>query len=149
VTTVAPVAEGPAGPVLLYDGACSFCGAAVRRVLGRDQRGTLRFAALGSPYADRVFGRHPVLVGVDSMVWVEPGTPGRPERAFVRSAAVLRAAWYLGGAWRLLSAAWIVPRPLRDAAYDFIARHRHRLPGAADACVVPLPELRARFLDLE
>jgi len=149
VTSVAPAAEVHAGPVLLYDGACGLCGATVRFVLRHDGRGTLRFAALGSRFAARVIERHRGLAGADSMVWVELGTARRPERAFLRSAAALRVARYLGGVWAVLLAAWIVPRPLRDAAYDLLARHRHRLPGTADACVVPTPEVRARFLDAE
>ena len=94
-----------------------------------------------------VAARHPALAGADSMAWVEPAEAGADERAFVRSAAALRVARYLGGAWTLALGAWLVPRPFRDAAYDLVARHRHRLPGAADACFVPAPEVRARFLD--
>jgi predicted DCC family thiol-disulfide oxidoreductase YuxK len=81
------------------------------------------------------------------MIWVEPAGAVAPERVFVRSAAALRVARYLGGAWTLALGAWLVPRALRDAAYDLLARHRHRLPGATDACFVPSPEDRARFLD--
>jgi predicted DCC family thiol-disulfide oxidoreductase YuxK len=90
--------------------------------------------------------RHPALGGADSVVWLEPATATRPERALVRSAAALRVVGYLGGAWTLLWIAWLVPRPLRDAVYDLMARHRHRLSG--DPCVVPGPEQRSRFLDL-
>jgi predicted DCC family thiol-disulfide oxidoreductase YuxK len=81
------------------------------------------------------------------MIWVEPAGGGAPERVVVRSAAALRVAGYLGGAWTLARAAWLVPRPLRDAAYDLLARHRHHLPGGSDACFVPAPEAKARFLD--
>lgn len=139
----------PAGPVLLYDGACGLCGAAVRFVLAHDRRGTLRFAALGGAYGRSLVERHPELREADSMVWIEPPAAGRPERALVRSAAAIRVAAYLGGGWALARAAWLVPRPLRDAAYDLVARHRHRLGGAAGACYVPTPGERARFLDSE
>jgi predicted DCC family thiol-disulfide oxidoreductase YuxK len=81
------------------------------------------------------------------MIWVEAAGAAAQERVFVRSAAALRVARYLGGMWTFALAAWLVPRTLRDAAYDVLARHRHRLPGAADACFVPAPEERARFLD--
>lgn len=67
----------------------------------------------------------------------------------MRSAAALRVARYIRGVWALALAAWLVPRPLRDAAYGLVARHRHRLPGGAGACFVPTPEVRARFLDAE
>jgi predicted DCC family thiol-disulfide oxidoreductase YuxK len=139
-------AADPAGPVLLYDGACGLCGATVRFVLRHERRRTLRFAALGGRYARGVVARHPGLDGTDSVVWVDPATGIRPERVLLRSAAALRVAGYLGGAWRLLRVVWLVPRPLRDAAYDLVARHRHRL-SAAGACVVPGPEERSRFLD--
>ncbi len=142
MTSVSPPVPGP---VLLYDGACGFCGAAVRVVLRHDRRGTLRFASLAGAFAQGVVERHPELASADSMVWVEPATGGRGERVLTRSAAALRVAAYLGGAWRLLLAGWLVPRPARDAAYDLVARHRHRLAGAA--CVVPTAAERARFLE--
>lgn len=138
--------EPSPGPVLLYDGACGFCGTMVRLVLRHDRRGTLRFAALGGAYARGVVERCPELAAADSMVWVERPGAGNPERVLVRSAAALRVARYLGGCWRLLLPLRVVPRPLRDAAYDLLARHRHRLAGAA-ACVVPTAEESARFLD--
>ncbi len=140
-------ATDPTGPVLLYDGACGLCGGTVRLVLRHDRVGTLRFAPLGGAFARAVAERHPEVRGADSVVWWEPGAPGSHERVLVRSAAALRVARYLGGAWRILLVLWLVPRPLRDGVYDLIARHRHRLAGGA-ACVVPGPGERARFLDL-
>jgi predicted DCC family thiol-disulfide oxidoreductase YuxK len=147
VTPAAPLPEGPSGPVLLYDGACGFCSAAVQLVLRRDRRGTLRFAALEGAYARGLIARHPELAGVDSLVWAEPAARG--ERVFVRSEAGLRLARYLAGPWHLALAMWLVPRALRDSVYDVVARHRHRLGGPVDACFAPPPEVRARFLDPE
>lgn len=68
-------------------------------------------------------------------------------RAYVRSDAAIRVARYLRGAWKLLSMVKIVPRPIRDYAYDVVARNRHRWFGRHDACLVPTPELRKRFID--
>ena len=80
------------------------------------------------------------------MIWVDdPGAPN--ERVLIRSAAGLRIARYMGGFWRLTLLAAIVPRPIRDAMYDFIARHRHRLIPASDRCYVPPAAVRPRFLD--
>ena len=134
-------------PVLLYDGACGFCARSVQLILRHDHRGTLRFAALQGTYGAAVRSRHPELAGIDSMVWVEPETPGNPERVSVRSAAALRIARYLGGMWHVALAARVLPRAVRDAAYNLIARHRHHLPGAHDICPVPAAEIRARFLE--
>ncbi|HEX4632313.1 MAG TPA: DCC1-like thiol-disulfide oxidoreductase family protein [Gemmatimonadales bacterium] len=120
-------------PVLLYDGACGFCAESVQFLLRHEgTRHDLRFASL-----ERVPG-----AGADSVVWREGG------RDLVRSDAVMAAARYLGGGWRALgTAATLVPRPLRDGLYRLVARHRHRLGGSV--CVIPTPEQRSRFLDLE
>jgi predicted DCC family thiol-disulfide oxidoreductase YuxK len=136
------IAESP--PVLLYDGVCSFCNGAVQTILRLDPRGSLQFAALQSDYGAGVVARHPDLADVDSMVFVD--RPDRPdERVFVRSAAALRVADYLGGPWRLLKVAGIIPAPVRDRLYDGFARIRYRVFGKHDTCPIPPPEVRARF----
>lgn len=136
----------PAPPVLLYDGLCGFCNGAVQFVLKRDRRGTLRFAALQGDYARDVMARHPEIAGVDSLILVEPATTG-DERVYVRSAGALRTARYLDGPWRLTRALVVIPRPVRDWAYDLFARWRYRLFGRYDSCPIPSPEQRARFID--
>lgn len=132
-------------PLLLFDGTCGFCAASVQLVLRHDRRGTVRFAPLEGPTGRRILGRHPDLAAVDSVVWVDD-PDGAGERVLTRSTAALRVARYLGGAWHLARVGWVVPRVLRDALYDLIARHRHRLSAAADACAPPPPEERHRFL---
>jgi predicted DCC family thiol-disulfide oxidoreductase YuxK len=131
-------------PLLLYDGTCGFCAASVQFVLRHERQHGLRFAALESDVGAAIRARHPALAGVDSMIWVEPTATG--ELVLTRSSAALRVSRYLGGPWRALALASLVPRPIRDAVYDLIARHRHRLvPGAAQ-CYLPPPAVRARFL---
>lgn len=133
-------------PVLLYDGTCGFCQASVQFVL-RHERGTaLRFAPLQGALGAALRARHPELDGVDSVVWVDdPGGAG--ERLRLRSDAALRVTRHLGGGWPLLSAAIVVPRFLRDGAYRFVARHRHRIIRGGEACELPAPDQRSRFLD--
>jgi len=66
-----------------------------------------------------------------------------------RSDAVLRAGRELGGHWSVLAAiAKIVPRPLRDVAYRFVAQNRYRVFGKYESCMLPDPSQRGRFLDL-
>ncbi len=134
-------------PVLLYDGVCGFCNKTVQLLLDADQRGTLRFAALQSNFGGRVLVRHAELANVDSVIYVE-GAGTENEQVFVRSAAALQIAAYLGGFWRVFLAAYVIPRPLRDAVYDLIARYRYRFFGKHDACMLPAPEVRARFIDV-
>ncbi len=138
--------ETGAAPVLLYDGICGFCNGAVQTILRLDPHGSLRFAALDGDFAGEVVERHPFLAGVDSVVFVDD--PGGPqERVTVKSAAALRVAEYLGGPWRVLGLAGVIPAALRDRLYDGFARVRYRIFGTHDACPVPSPEVRARFLN--
>lgn len=134
-------------PVLLYDGVCGFCNGAVQTILRVDPHETLQFAALQSDYAAAIIARHPLLAGVDSVVFVD--NPDQPsERVFVRSAAALRTADYLGGPWRLFRIAGVIPAPVRDRLYDGFARIRYRVFGTHDTCPIPPPEVRARFRDM-
>jgi predicted DCC family thiol-disulfide oxidoreductase YuxK len=133
-------------PVLLYDGVCGFCNKAVQTILRHDRHGRMRFAALQSDYGKSIVTRHPELQNVDSLIYVEnPSTTA--ERVFVRSMGALRVAAYLGGAWKLLLIFRIVPRPVRDFFYDLFARYRYKLFGKHDMCLLPSPDVRARFLD--
>jgi predicted DCC family thiol-disulfide oxidoreductase YuxK len=139
--------ETTAAPVLLYDGVCGFCNKTVQLLLYLDKGGTLRFAALQSDFGARILARRAELANVDSVIYVQDAeTPA--ERVFVRSAAALKIAAYLGGFWKIFLAAYVIPRPLRDAAYDLIARYRYRFFGKRDACMLPAPEVRARFIDV-
>lgn len=133
--------------MLLYDGNCGFCARSVQFVLRHERpSGTLRFARLEGALGATLRSRHPELASIDSVLWYEPATASDPERLLWRSRGALRVARYLGGIWALLaSLGALVPRPLRDAVYDWIARHRHNL--APDACLVPTPDQKARFID--
>ncbi len=140
------VEDSAVGPVVLYDGVCGFCNRAVQLILKYDRRGRLRFAALQSDYARGLLERHPELRGLDTVVLVE-GAGGAGERVYVKSAAALRVARYLGGFWKLFLAARLLPAPVRDYLYDQFARRRYRWFGKYDACMLPPPEVRGRFLD--
>ena len=136
--------------ILLFDGTCGFCARSVQFVLDRERRRrTLRFTSLQSPTGVEIRGRHPELANVDSVIWVEPRDAHHDERVYVRSTAALRVMRYLGGLYGVLAAVGgVVPRFVRDPVYDLIARHRHELVRA-DACLLPTPEQRARFIDCD
>lgn len=134
-------------PVMLYDGVCGLCNKGVQMILNNDRRGTMRFAALQSAFGQAALARHTNLRGVDSVVLLERDETNGTERARARSDAALRIASYLGGAWKILTVARIIPTPLRDFLYDTVARYRYKVFGKHDACMLPPPEARARFLD--
>lgn len=134
-------------PVLLYDGVCGFCNKSVQLILDHDRRGSMRFAALQSDYGQAVIERHAELRGIDSVVYIEQAPGG--ERVYTRSDAALKVAAYLGGFWKIFLAAKVLPRALRDYCYDLFARNRYKFFGKYDTCMLPPPEVRSRFLDVQ
>jgi predicted DCC family thiol-disulfide oxidoreductase YuxK len=131
--------------VLLYDGLCGFCDRTVQYVLKRDAGGTMRFAPIQGEYARAVLERHPELRSVDSLILVDEEGSGT-DGPLVRTDAVLGIAHYLGWPWKAAQLLGLVPRFLRDGAYDLFARHRYRLFGRRDSCPVPDAAVRGRFI---
>lgn len=132
----------PTGPVLLFDGVCVLCSATVRFVLAHERDAAIRFATMQSRAGQALLAAHQMpITDWDSVVFVVDGRP------LTRSAAAFAVARHLRAPWRWLRALAIVPRPLRDRVYDWIARNRFRWFGRRDSCLVPDPATRARFLE--
>lgn len=112
-----------------------------------DRRARIRFAPLQGELASQVLAAQPALDGVDSLVLVEPRSHGQQPVVHVRSQAVLRLAHHLSGVWRAAAIFTLIPRPVRDWAYDLFARHRYRVFGRLETCRVPDAEMRSRFID--
>ena len=127
------------GPVLLYDGSCGFCARSVQFVLRHERSPVLRFAPLDSAAGMSARAALADPAKTDSMILLDGPV------ALVRSDAALRVASIMGGPWRIAALARALPRRLRDAVYDLVARHRHRLPGAPQ-CMLPPESEAARFM---
>ncbi len=128
-------------PVILFDGVCNFCNASINYIIDHDPACRFRFAPLQSAAGAELAREHHIDTGkLESIVLIEDG------RAYQRSTAALRIARQLAGPVRVLGVFRVVPAVLRDPVYNFIARHRYRLCGKADACRLPTPQDRARFL---
>jgi predicted DCC family thiol-disulfide oxidoreductase YuxK len=128
--------------VVLFDGVCNFCDGTVSFIIAHDPHAYFRFAALQSPVAYRLLERcASPLYAPDSLVLVESG------KYYTRSTAALRIARRLRSPWFLLYGLIVVPRPIRDALYDWFARNRYRWFGKRDECLVPDTDMRRRFLD--
>jgi len=136
-------------PIILYDGVCGLCNRMVQFLLNHDKHGRLRFASLQSDFAEKVLRRH----GFDpkdlDTLHVVENYDQADERMLQRSNAILRAGRELSGVWSVLAgAAGIVPRPVRDLVYGFVAQNRYRVFGKFDTCMLPDPKQRSRFLDV-
>ncbi len=127
--------------VVLFDGVCNLCNASVQFIIARDPGARFRFAALDSDAARGLLSE----CGISGAL---PDSVALIERCIVytQSSAALRIARRLRFPWPLMYALIVVPRPLRDAIYDLIAQNRYGWFGKRDACMVPTPELRSRFL---
>ncbi len=133
---------------MFYDGVCGLCDRLVRFLLPRDRAGVLRFAQLQGELARRTL----VPLGYDpaqlDTVFVIAGWQSPRQRVLTRSRAILHAMVSLGGAWGAAArAGLLVPTGIADAVYAVVARSRYRLFGRFDACPMPRPEWRQRFLD--
>ncbi len=132
-----------APPVVLFDGVCNLCNGAVQFIIDRDPGSQFRFASLQSEAGQALLARHDYRLPAgdpESLVLVEGG------QVFERSTAALKIARRLSGGWRAFAVLLVLPRALRDVGYRFIARHRYGWFGKSDACRLPTPELKARFL---
>lgn len=131
-----------AGPILLFDGVCNLCSGVVRFVVPRDPDADLRFASLQSGVGQALLDRFDLSTAAfDSFVLVEG------DDCYTTSTAALRTATYLRPPWSALAALRVVPRPLRDAAYDLVATSRYRVFGRKEQCLMPTPAVRERFVD--
>jgi predicted DCC family thiol-disulfide oxidoreductase YuxK len=128
--------------VVLFDGVCNFCNSTVSFIIKRDPAGYFRFAALQSELAERILADYRLPSGpVKNIVLVEQGA------CYTRSTAALRILRRLRGPLVLLYVLVLVPRSIRDAAYDWFARHRYGWFGKRSEYFIPSPEIRSRFLE--
>lgn len=156
--------------IILFDGECMMCSAIVRFVIRRDPARRFRFAsleseaggairrrALGGPGARLTVRGSELAKGnvssdaVDGKTGVGVPAPDtfmlvRGDQIYMKSRAGLEVVKELRGAWPLLYAFIVVPSPIRDKVYDYIARNRYRWFGRNDHCLLPAPENRDRFI---
>ncbi|KAK3128826.1 hypothetical protein QOZ80_6BG0466860 [Eleusine coracana subsp. coracana] len=133
--------------VLIYDGVCHLCHRGVKWVIRADKHAKIRFCCVQSKAAEPYLR----LVGMDRedvlrrVLFVEG-----PEAYYEGSTAALKVASYLPLPYSMLSSLLIVPTPLRDAVYDYIAKNRYDWFGKDDKCIVTKDkEILERFIDRE
>jgi len=128
--------------IILFDGVCNLCNSSVQFVLKHDKNKNFLFASLQSDAATKILLQlnKKSFENFDSIVLVEN------EQLYFKSTAALKIAKNLNGFIQILYAFIIVPAPIRDYVYDFIARNRYNWFGKKDKCMIPDKEFSERFL---
>lgn len=128
--------------LILFDGYCNLCSATVQFILKHDRKAKFRFASLQSEYGKTILQKHQLPTdSFGTFVLVEA------DIVFTKSTAALRIVKSLTGMWPLLYVAIIIPRFLRDAIYNLVARNRYKWFGRRDSCWLPKNDWRERFMD--
>lgn len=127
--------------VILFDGVCNLCNASVNWIIDRDKNNQFKFASLQSEYGQSVIKKFNITGDyMDTVVLQEE------EKIYLRSAAALRILKHLGGIYSIAYIFIILPEFVRDFVYNVIAKNRYRWFGKQDACRIPSPDLKAKFL---
>ncbi len=128
--------------IILFDGVCNLCNAAVQFIIKRDRKNQFLFASLQSETGSLLLKQFNLDKNeMNSIILIEN------ERTYQRSTAALRVAKRLNGPWFLLYGFMIVPKFIRDGIYNIISKNRYSWFGRKDECMIPTAELKAKFLN--
>ncbi len=127
--------------IILFDGVCNLCNTSVTFIIKRDKKDIFRFAALQSDPGAEFIKKHGIDTSkTDSIILIDGDTH------YERSTAALKIAKHLSGGYPLLYAFMIIPNFIRNRVYDYIAKNRYKWYGKKESCMIPTPELKAKFL---
>ena len=127
--------------IILFDGVCNLCNSSVTFIIKRDVHDQFRFAALQSEIGQHYIQKFKIdPVETDSIILI------KKDKYYAKSSAALRIAKYLSGGYPLLYGFLIVPKFIRNAVYDYIAKNRYKWYGKKEQCMIPTPELKSKFL---
>jgi len=128
-------------PVILFDGVCNLCNSSVQFILKRDRDQNFFFASLQSAYGQKLLQKFNLPAdNFNSFILYQGG------KIYSCSTGALKMFSQLRG-WRWVKVFWIVPKFIRDAVYNIIAKNRYKWFGKKEECWLPTPKLKAMFLD--
>lgn len=129
-------------PLLLFDGVCNLCNGSIQFIIERDKQAFFRFASLQSETGQAHLRKLNLPTDeFDSFILFEKG------QYYYRSTAALKVYSRLDCIfWKMSRIFFLVPRSIRDAVYDWVAKNRYKWFGKQDQCMMPSPELSSRFL---
>lgn len=108
--------------LVFFDGDCELCNRVRAFGDGHGRPGALRFVPIQDPEGQEVLGRHGLAERAKDTLVVVAG-----DRPYTESSGIVQVAKRLRWPWRAQAALWLVPRPLRNAGYRFVAKRRHKL----------------------
>jgi predicted DCC family thiol-disulfide oxidoreductase YuxK len=128
--------------IVLFDGVCNLCNGAIQFVIKRDKEDKFRFAALQSEIGRKLVAERGIDTSkVDSIILIDPGVA-----YYTKSEAALEIGTELKGYRTLSNILRLIPSSLSNIVYDFIAKNRYKWYGKKESCMIPTPELQAKFL---
>ena len=128
--------------IIFFDGYCILCNRTVDFLIKHDRKKLLKFASLQSVLAANLLQSQNNAQGPDTVVFYDQG------KFYYRSDAVLRTAAYLGFPYNMIKLGYLVPRPLRNRIYDYIARNRFRWFGQRNSCRMPDEKTKDRIISV-
>lgn len=127
--------------ILLFDGQCNLCNAAVQFIIKRDKKAIIHFAPLQSRAAQGIMDKFSIdPAAYDSIIFIDN------DKVYMKAAAALQVCRYLNNLWPAFRIFKILPRFVSNNLYDLIAKNRYRWFGKRNECMLPTPALKARFL---
>jgi predicted DCC family thiol-disulfide oxidoreductase YuxK len=131
----------PDKPVILFDGVCNLCNGSVQFVIKHDTEKKFLFASMQSEAGQAILKHFGLPTeNFNTFVVIENGI------IYTKSTGVLKEASILGGWFKIFTIFYLVPAFVRDIFYNFVAKNRFILFGKKESCMIPTPELKARFL---
>jgi len=128
--------------IVVFDAKCLLCNGWVQFLLRHDRTGVFQFAYIQGATGKKLLAKAGLRVeGLQTLLLVDGA------RSWQHTAAIFRVLNGLGSPWRAAWMGWLVPSPLRDAMYRWVARNRYWLFGRSKVCLLPPPDYKARFLD--
>lgn len=125
--------------VIFFDGVCGLCNGFIDFVMKIDKDQKFHFSPLQSEYARQNLPEQ-MTTDLKTVVYKDG------DHLSMKSDAVLKILQEIGGPWKLAMMGKVLPRALRDSAYEMVAENRYKLFGKKETCRLPTPEERGRFV---
>ncbi|MDO9511123.1 MAG: thiol-disulfide oxidoreductase DCC family protein [Bacteroidales bacterium] len=128
--------------IILFDGVCNLCCGIVKFVIKRDSDAIFRFASHQGMQGQELLKRFDLPEDdLDSFVLI------KNDLVFLKATASLEVFKSIGWPWKVFYVFILIPEPLRNGIYGFIAKKRYRWFGRKESCMIPSAEIMDRFLD--